>query len=556
MIPNVGVGPRKLVLDDVAGSTFYVDSGATGASDNNSGLHKHAPLATIDAAIGKCTASSGDVILVAPGHAETVTAAITLDVAGVTIIGQGEGTARPQISCATDSIDEMTITAANCTVENLYFNESTGTTSRTSFINIAANHTTIRGCHFDCGAYDLEQITVASGSHVLIEDCVFMVTADGPDAAIELEGTNDNIIIRGCYFDGGSAANAWDAAAINSTTAVQALTIEDNTFRWVKTGEEYITLDAIAEPPVIRGNAYIDGATLASQLNGPRTFYVDSTVGNDAAGCGGSWDQPTASIDYAVGLCSASNGDVIYVAPGHAETLTNTTRITVDIAGVSIIGLGLGDNRPTLTFGTDTTADVLVSAANVLIKNIKFVSNVNDLGMFIDANEDHLTIEDCVFVTSSAKEAHCFIDLATTKDFLTVRNCEFYQPTDPDGSNAGDSTGCLYFVDSEQIHVEGCKFFGNFETAIFHNKTTAAKGVWIKDCVAKQELADATIFVQVANMSGGMLGSLMVNTPGTDVTEAEVSGTLSANFFINTDSGFGNDGGGGQLAVAVAGAAT
>ena len=287
------------------------------------------------------------------------------------------------------------------------------------------------------------------------------------------------------------------------------------------------------------------------------TFYVDSGATNASNNNSGLHKHaPMATIDAAIGKCTASSGDIIIVAPGHAETLTNTSRITVDVAGVSIIGLGLGDSRPTLTFGTDTTADVLVSAANVLIKNIKFVSNVNSLGMFIDANESHLTVEDCVFVTSSAKEAYCFIDLATTKDFLTVRNCEFYQPTDPDGTSGGASTGCIYFVDSENITVTGCKFFGQFETAIFHNKTTAAKQVWIKDCVAKQELSDSLIFVQVATMSGGMLGSLMVNTPGTNVTEAEVSGTLSANFFINTDSGFGNDGGGGQLAVAVAGAAT
>jgi hypothetical protein len=80
--------------------------------------------------------------------------------------------------------------------------------------------------------------------------------------------------------------------------------------------------------------------------------------------------------------------------------------------------------------------------------------------------------------------------------------------------------------------------------------------VWIKDCVGRQELIDGVLFIQVALMTGGIRSSLFVNVDGTDVTEAEVTGALSANFFVNTDAGFGNDGGGGQLAVAVASAAT
>lgn len=287
------------------------------------------------------------------------------------------------------------------------------------------------------------------------------------------------------------------------------------------------------------------------------TFYVDSGHANASNNNSGKHKtSPLATIDAAVGKCTANNGDVILVAPGHTETITNTSRITVDVAGVSIIGQGLGDNRPTITLGTDTTADVLVSAKNTLIKNLRFVSDVDSLGTFIDADEDFLTIEDCSFTTSSAKEAICFIDLATTKDFLTVTNCEFYQPTDPGGVNGNASTGCIYFVDSEQITVTGCKFFGNFETAIFHNKTTAAKSVWIQDCVGKQELSDAVPFVQVAGMSGGIRDSLLINTPSTGVVEAELSGTLAANFFVGGGALFGNDGSGGQLAVASAAAAT
>lgn len=75
--------------------------------------------ATIDAAIGYCVANRGDTILVAPGHTETITnGSIACDVAGVTIIGLGSGSMKPNLTyTATDS--KINVTAANCTFQNL-----------------------------------------------------------------------------------------------------------------------------------------------------------------------------------------------------------------------------------------------------------------------------------------------------------------------------------------------------------------------------------------------------------------------------------------------------
>jgi len=97
-------------------------------------------------------------------------------------------------------------------------------------------------------------------------------------------------------------------------------------------------------------------------------FFVDDS-GTDAAGNGRNPDNPVATIDYAVGLCTAGAGDVIYVMPGHAESVA--TSITMDVAGVSIIGLGHGHSRPTLTT-TAATDCITVTAADCRIENIIF----------------------------------------------------------------------------------------------------------------------------------------------------------------------------------------
>jgi hypothetical protein len=93
----------------------------------------------------------------------------------------------------------------------------------------------------------------------------------------------------------------------------------------------------------------------------------------------GTFNAPFATIDYAVDRCTASRGDIIFVKPGHTETISNATTLVLDKAGVAIIGLGQGSMRPTLTFSTATTANVPVTAANITVHNILHVANFADI---------------------------------------------------------------------------------------------------------------------------------------------------------------------------------
>lgn len=231
-------------------------------------------------------------------------------------------------------------------------------------------------------------------------------------------------------------------------------------------------------------------------------WFVHSGTGTDGAGYGRNPDKPIATIDYAIGLATASQGDIVYVMPGHAETIA-AAGIVVDKIGLSIIGLGRDRNRPTITFSA-TTSDVDVSATDVLIKGLRFLSSVNNLAKFIDASVGRMTIEDCEFITGSGTEAYCFILLTTTVDEWVIRGCRFIQPTDPDGTDHGDATGCIYFEDCLNITVEDCVFIGEFESSIFHNKTTGTANLWIRNCYGEQALAGADVITLVAGSTGGM----------------------------------------------------
>lgn len=284
-------------------------------------------------------------------------------------------------------------------------------------------------------------------------------------------------------------------------------------------------------------------------------FWVNSTGGSDTNDGvrGRSKDSPFATIDYAIGICTASKGDVIYVMPGHAETLTNTSRITMDVTGVSVIGLGMGSLKPTLTFGTDTTADINVTAANCLLKNFRLVNNIDSLVNFLDLDADWFWGEDLDFVTSSTKEALGFINIATTKDNFFFKRLTALQPTDPAGTDGNADTGFVYIVDSENIFFDDCWFYGNFETAIFHNKTTACKNLWVRNCYGRQALSGAEPFLLVDGATGGADKGLFITPAEAAATEATLVGTLGESFFISPTCTFGNDGAaGGQGGIIVA----
>lgn len=274
-------------------------------------------------------------------------------------------------------------------------------------------------------------------------------------------------------------------------------------------------------------------------------FFVNSATGTDSVGSGYSPESPFDTIDYAVGRCTAGNGDWIIVAPGHTESVVAANGIDLDVAGITVVGLGAGDEKPTVTMGTLTTATVRINAKNVTLRNIRFVNAIDSLVKFINVAKSYATIEDCDFVTSSTLEALSFINLTTTFDYLTVRRCRFEQPTDPAGTDGGADTGGIYLVDSEYVTVEDCKFVGNFETACIHNRTTACKYLVVERCYMYQALSGAEPFQMVA-AAIGVAKECFLHTPAeAAATEATLFGTLGDAFFIAASSSGGNDGGAG-----------
>jgi len=115
------------------------------------------------------------------------------------------------------------------------------------------------------------------------------------------------------------------------------------------------------------------GMVIADQTQTTGNYwFVDSgsVTGADAVGYGQNPDSPCLTIDYAIGLATANNGDIIVVMPGHSEELSTPAQINADVAGIRIVGLGVGSDRPRINWAT-SGASWAISASDVEISNIQ-----------------------------------------------------------------------------------------------------------------------------------------------------------------------------------------
>jgi hypothetical protein len=291
-------------------------------------------MATIDAAINRCVGSQGDVILVQPGHSETLTAQISLDVIGVSIIGIGEGTLRPYLTI-NGVIDGIDIGAANCRVENIGFNESTA--GATAQINIDAANAVVARCHHDMGASDiLGTITVtANGELATIEDCTGIVTANGPAEWLLFEGVVDRPITRRNVIVCSDGTNAFDDGAINGgSVAVTNAVFNDNRFLGGNVAAVAFVNIGSFTGQSIGPNFYSGGANNADEIgqDGFQRLVNDITFVAGTTGAIASHEIFTVTGLVYVKLtqvCTAeltnAVGDLQYGVAGATDTLIATT---------------------------------------------------------------------------------------------------------------------------------------------------------------------------------------------------------------------------------------
>ncbi len=248
-------------------------------SDGNKGTW-NAPFATIGKAFS--FASPGDIIMVKPGHAETVSAAAGMlwNVANVAVIGLGNGSNRPSITLDTANTATISVTAADITLQNFQFTAN--------FLSIATVFSLTTAKNFN-----LQNCTFTDKSNVLT--FLSIVTTDST------ANHADGLTVQNCVWTGstnttatacvtiGAALEGADMVFVTIGAGIDQLMFSDNTI-WLgvlNTSGACVTGAFVpTHTQVLRNTIYRLNTAMSAGLALDTTAAVTALVMDNRAGIG------------------------------------------------------------------------------------------------------------------------------------------------------------------------------------------------------------------------------------------------------------------------------
>lgn len=304
---------------------------------------------TVDAAVNACTASAGDVILVAPGHTETFAAAssIALDVVGVTVIGLGSGALRPTFSYSTTD-STIAMNAASCVLKNIIIKptvdsvvagivlsapsctidiESQDTSSAVEFISpivttAAADKATINAKHIGFLAGDaMTRYIDVVGMNTGRINVDFYGKASV--AVVNFRTTaSDNVNVTG-YFYNGTTANTLDVvdSVGTSTWTLQGFDgVAGSTITGGSGSSVVGGYDPLLGYRVTKVSNLADGSGTDNLFTVTGRCLITSLTGEVTTVIGGAATMKLRDITNSVDLCAATTIDTDAVGTMYALT--------------------------------------------------------------------------------------------------------------------------------------------------------------------------------------------------------------------------------------------
>jgi len=274
-------------LPVTSGAIFFVDSGASNSADGNVGRDPSKPMATIDAAIGRCTANKGDMIVVMPGHDENPLVSITMDVAGVWIYGLGWGASRPTVTFGATAAT-LSITAASCRVSGIVFDLGTVATTVTDAINITGADCIIENC--ETVPHATSQFTnFLTSSTAALRLTIRGNRFRGLGAASGTSG----LVLVGCHdlnMHDNEISGGFSTGAVTQTTTATRVSIWNN--RIVNDSAFYALDVADATTGLIMGNLMGAGSALTAVIDFGATWGAENYAVDVADGTVNATIQP------------------------------------------------------------------------------------------------------------------------------------------------------------------------------------------------------------------------------------------------------------------------
>ncbi len=373
------------------GEVYYVDSSAAGTADGLSWVNAST---TVDAAIvlagAASLADSATLILVAAGHAETLTAAnqVDIDFSGFTVYGMGVGENRPTFTYTANG--EFVIGADDAAIYNLNFVAGNATVHAID-VEAGFENYIIDNCRFWTTVVNTDEfidcIDIAAGSdNGKITNCEFEIGAAAAVSAISHVGS-DFTEISGNLFSGDFST----ACIEDATTTSLWMIIDDNT---VINGDTAGGLNAVAAislkaetSAIITNNKVFCDMSRAGSIVAA-AGYLSGNSYNGTIGSGTFLEVGKVYTLKKISAVSGTTDNLFDVTGGAIEIISCFGQITTIQAG-DIGNISLNINA---TAGADYDADfsIVVAAANGNLGDIYTfgaITNAENAGV-LQANEN------------------------------------------------------------------------------------------------------------------------------------------------------------------------
>jgi hypothetical protein len=228
----------------------------------------------------------------------------------------------------------------------------------------------------------------------------------------------------------------------------------------------------------------------------------------DSTGYGRTPNAPFASINFAANSSNntglvPTNGDVIYVLPGHVENIGNAT-LTCNTAGVRIIGVGTGTDRPLISLN-NASANIAVTAANVTFRNFQVTAAVANVAKLYNVTAAYCLLDAVDYVDTASSNPLSFVLTSSAANYVSVQNCDHYCTT---AGNAAQVWIKLIGMTRPRVRNNNINVTLNNNSASYTVGvvTTAAADVEIygNDIVQKGGTSQTEVISMLANTTGSI----------------------------------------------------
>lgn len=267
------------------GDIYWVCS-TTGSDAAGQGRNPDAAFASL--VYAETQASTGDTIFVMPGHTETLLSAagaavLTLDVIGLQVIGLGGRSRKPAFLIDGHANNHVLVSAADTVLQNLTF--KAGHADIAKGLSVQAAGVEIRRCDFlentatENFLFSIQ--TSAAADSMVVEGCRFISIDAAADAAIQIVGACNDVIIRGNYFNASYVTSAIEAI----TNACLDILIADNAIMNPLAGDDLAgAIDLVAASTGLIVNNRIfhaDNTDCLTSIDGGNCGKADNLCSNE-----------------------------------------------------------------------------------------------------------------------------------------------------------------------------------------------------------------------------------------------------------------------------------